>query len=679
MVKQRASFDSLVNNFLLLSVFLFPVTVLLVKGAGSLIFALVALTAIVVFFSKAFKTVFSREEKLLFYSCLFLFLMAMLTAWLGGFDNAAWKKMDTFLNLLLTVPVYFLFRHYFNGSRVIWIGLMAGVVLCGVVAIYELNVGPLYGGFQGRAKAATHPILFADITLSMSFMVLISATVIKQWNAKVIMTLVLILLFGLTAVVLSQSRGAWVVVPFLMILVLWQLSAVISKKMVTASVVAGLVVVVVAYFVPATGLKSRTDTTISNVQKYAEGTHKSTSIGTRFEMWSASLTIFNTNPVHGVGWGNYKEAARDLVDQGVVSKSAASWNHPHNQFLSAMSNGGMLMLFALLLFTLVPLLLFKRLLYMGDAKVKAYALSGITLIVSYAGFGLSESIFERSIPTVFYAFYLALLFAMAYRAKEECSQQKIERTEKLSVIVIAYNEVDRLGDCLASVKDWADEIIVFDNGSSDGTIELARQYTDQVFVTDWPGFGPQKQRALEQSQYDWVLSIDADERLTPELRVEIDKVLSSGPKEIAFRIPWAVTIYNKRLDFGRSGRAPLRLFKKKGAKFSEASVHEKVLLPAGRVGLLNERLLHYTHRNLQHAVKKFNDYAWLWGTERFAKGKRVTFVTPIFNSLWTFIVTYFLRLGMLDGFRGLVMAVHLSLYTFNKYTVLWTLEKQQDN
>lgn len=331
---------------------------------------------------------------------------------------------------------------------------------------------------------------------------------------------------------------------------------------------------------------------------------------------------------------------------------------------------------AFFIFLYLSFELFRRLSRFGHEKVKKYAAAGIMFVVAFTVYFLYSLYQQQAVNVTLPVFYLAMMFALAYCSKDEVSMQGIKRTKKLSVTVIAYNEVDRLGDCLKSVSGWADEIIVFDNGSTDGTIELAKTYTDNVFVTDWPGFGKQKQRALEKAQYDWVLSIDADERVTPALKVEIDRMLSSDPKEIAYRIPWAVTIYNKRLDFGRSGRAPLRLFRKAGARFSDASVHEKVLLPEGKVGLLQERLLHYTHRNLNHAVRKFNDYAWLWGTERFEKGKRVTFIAPIFHGLWTFFVIYFLRLGMLDGFRGLVMAVHLSLYTFNKYTVLWTLEKQ---
>lgn len=674
-----SSQNSLVEKIVSLGVFLFPVLILTVDYAASVIFVLFFILSLPVLFKALKHRDFSRDEKLLFYSCSLLLPVAMFTSWLGGYDDNAWNKMDGFLDILIAIPLYFLFKEKLKNTNTIWYGLLVAVIVCGLVAIYEKVYGSLYPGFGDRAKGTTHPILFADITLTMCFMLLLAATTLKKLNIKVIAVLGLVLLFGLIAVILSQSRGAWVIVPVFMLFLFWQVKSRVSLKAINIGVLTIVITSLVAYVIPETGLQKRIETTFTNIEKYDQGKNKGSSIGTRFEMWKTAWMIFKENPLAGVGWGNYKESAMEKVEQGLVNKSAASWNHPHNEILSVMANGGLLMLFAMVVFYTVPLLLFIRLLKLKNPEIKALALAGVVLIVGYIGYGLSEAILERSLPTKFIAFYLALLLAQAYRLKELANLEKNERNAKLSVTVIAYNEVDRLGDCLASVKDWADEIIVFDNGSTDGTIELAKQYTDKVFVTDWPGFGKQKQRALDKTQYEWILSIDADERLTPSLRAEIDRTLSDNPEEVAFRIPWAVTIYNKRLDFGRSGRAPLRLFRKQGAKFSEATVHEKVLLPEGKVGMLHERLLHYTHRNLNHAVRKFNDYAWLWGTERFEKGKRCTFVAPVFHGTWTFFVIYFLRLGVLDGFRGLIMAVHLSLYTFNKYAVLWTLEKQQNN
>ncbi|MFQ5486277.1 MAG: glycosyltransferase family 2 protein, partial [Desulfobacterales bacterium] len=187
-----------------------------------------------------------------------------------------------------------------------------------------------------------------------------------------------------------------------------------------------------------------------------------------------------------------------------------------------------------------------------------------------------------------------------------------------------------------------------------------------------------KQRALEKAKGDWVLSIDADEQVTPELRAEIDRALKDYFGTIAFRIPWAVHIFDKRLDFGRSGRAPLRLFKREGAHFSDAQVHEKIILPPGKIGMLQNRLLHFTHRNLLQGLDKFAQYSWLWAQQKQKKGQKTGLANALLHSCWEFFHIYFIRLGFLDGRRGLLMAILFWQYTFNKYAALWSLPYSND-
>jgi (heptosyl)LPS beta-1,4-glucosyltransferase len=254
---------------------------------------------------------------------------------------------------------------------------------------------------------------------------------------------------------------------------------------------------------------------------------------------------------------------------------------------------------------------------------------------------------------------------------------KSDQDLSLSVIVIAQDEADRIARCLASVKPIADEIIVLDSGSSDDTVKIARQFTRQVHQTDWPGYGPQKQRALAMAGCDWVLSIDADEALTPELQAEIRILLQKDPLEIAFHLPWAVTVFGKRLDHGRSARAPLRLFRRKGARFSNAQVHEKVILPPGKTGKLKGRLLHYAHRDFGQYLKKNAKYAWLGAEERYRKGKKGQGLTgAVFRALLVFTQVYFIRGGFMDGRVGFLVAVLYSQGAFNKYAGLWTLRRR---
>lgn len=247
----------------------------------------------------------------------------------------------------------------------------------------------------------------------------------------------------------------------------------------------------------------------------------------------------------------------------------------------------------------------------------------------------------------------------------------------LSVTIITKDEEDRLPICLESVKDLADEIIVLDSGSTDNTVEIARQYTDHVFETDWPGYGVQKQRALEKASGDWVLAIDADEALTPELQVEIKAMLAQDVAEVGFYLPWAVTIFGKRLDHGRSARAPLRLFRREGSRFTNAQVHETVLLPAGKTAKMKGRLLHFTHRDFGETLYKNAHYAWLGAQKRYDVRKKGGLFGATLRGILVFLQVYFVRGGFLDGRVGFLMAVMYSQGAFNKYAGLWTLYRQE--
>lgn len=252
-----------------------------------------------------------------------------------------------------------------------------------------------------------------------------------------------------------------------------------------------------------------------------------------------------------------------------------------------------------------------------------------------------------------------------------------QRKYSLSVTVITKNEADRLAMCLDSIHALADEIIVFDSGSTDATVEIARQYTDKIWQTDWPGYGVQKQRALDQAQYDWVLAIDADEVLDDQLQESLAKFLDEDRGDIAAaKMKWGVTLYQKRLDYGRSARSPLRLVWREGASFSSDLVHERLTPSPGRVKQLDGRLLHFTHRNFGHALSKSSTYAWLGSQKYFDKGRRCNnLLSPTLRGFWTFILIYFIRGGFLDGSVGYLVAVNYAQNSYNKYAGLWTLTR----
>lgn len=239
----------------------------------------------------------------------------------------------------------------------------------------------------------------------------------------------------------------------------------------------------------------------------------------------------------------------------------------------------------------------------------------------------------------------------------------------LSVIIITKNEASNIERCLSSVK-WADEIIVLDCGSSDNTVELCKTYTDRIFVTDdWPGFGIQKQRALEHARCDWVLSIDADEQVTPELHVEIEQAIKNN-QFFGFKIPRISSYCGRDITHGDwRDDFVLRLFKRKHGKFSPDLVHERIIV-SGAISNLTKHLLHESFINSSEVLDKINIYSTLGAQKLHAAGKRTSIVTAIFKAVWTFFRGYILRSGFLDGRQGLMLAISNAEGTYYKYVKL---------
>lgn len=249
----------------------------------------------------------------------------------------------------------------------------------------------------------------------------------------------------------------------------------------------------------------------------------------------------------------------------------------------------------------------------------------------------------------------------------------------LSVILITKNEADRVEKCLLSIKNLADEIIVLDSGSIDQTVAICEKYTDKVTITDWPGFGIQKQRALNKASCDWVLSIDADEALDTEMQSQLLKLLSKDHiDKDAYKLPWGVTLYGKTLKYGRSARSVLRLFKREGAEYTLDEVHETVIPVGNNIGKIKGLLLHYTHRNFKHGLDKAADYAWLGAKKYHRKGRRSPGLSvALLRAIWTFFLIYILRRGFLDGSIGFIMAMTYAQVNFNKHVGLWLLENER--
>jgi len=242
----------------------------------------------------------------------------------------------------------------------------------------------------------------------------------------------------------------------------------------------------------------------------------------------------------------------------------------------------------------------------------------------------------------------------------------------ISVILITLNEEENIIPCLESVQ-WADEIVVVDSQSQDRTVELAKRFTDKVIISEWQGYANNKNLALGYATSDWILWIDADERVPPALANEIRETIQKNPRENGFEVA------RKAFFLGRwikhCGWYPgyvLRLFRRNKARFNENLVHEGLELEGDR-GRLQHPLLHFTDNTLEHYLWKFNRYTSLAAKELAQKNRHAGFMTIFLHSLHAFIKMYIFKLGFLDGVEGLILCLLSPKYVGIKYAKLWEI------
>jgi glycosyltransferase involved in cell wall biosynthesis len=240
--------------------------------------------------------------------------------------------------------------------------------------------------------------------------------------------------------------------------------------------------------------------------------------------------------------------------------------------------------------------------------------------------------------------------------------------QKISATIITKNEESNIAGCLESLS-WTDEIVVLDCGSEDRTLEIAKKYTDRVFVEAWRGQGDQKNRAVELAQGPWIFSIDADERATPELAREIQDAIGRGEKDA-----YAMRRKNFYKDqwINHCGWWPdwvKRVFVKGKAQFSTDVIHDSLQVPTS-IGKLNYPIIHYSFKSPEDFLKRAFWYAHHQAREMHAQGRKASAWTAIFHALYALFQTYILRLGFLNGAAGLLVAVSNGIGVFYRYMML---------
>lgn len=248
--------------------------------------------------------------------------------------------------------------------------------------------------------------------------------------------------------------------------------------------------------------------------------------------------------------------------------------------------------------------------------------------------------------------------------------------QKLSVIIITKNEEKNIERAINSVKEIADEVLVIDSGSTDRTVEIAKQLGAKTIFNEWRGFANQKNFGIYQASNDWVLVVDADEEVSPKLRKSIKAALTNH-KFDAYEIARKTYYLGEFLEYTWYPEWKLRLFRKDYVKF-EGDLHEDVkFLRECKVGRLEGDLYHYSYRDLYHQYIKTINYAREMAEIYHKKGKKFKLYRLIFSPVFIFIKNYFVKLGFLDGKRGFLVAMSSFFYTFLKYMFLYELELKE--
>ncbi len=245
---------------------------------------------------------------------------------------------------------------------------------------------------------------------------------------------------------------------------------------------------------------------------------------------------------------------------------------------------------------------------------------------------------------------------------------------KLSAIIIAKNEEQNIKRCISSLINCIDDIVVVvDNSSTDNTLQVVKSYNVNCIQADWMGYAKTKTFAIENTKYDWVLWIDADECLTEELKFELVNLKNTKAPYTAFKVARRAYFLGRWIKHcgWYPGYVP-RLFNKNESSFNNNEVHEE-LITNGLTGILKSDLEHYTDPNIFHYYEKFNKYTTLAANEMFAKPKKISRTDIILRPLFLFVKMYLFRFGFLDGFPGFVLSVFSANYVFTKYSKLWEL------
>ena len=419
-------------------------------------------------------------------------------------------------------------------------------------------------------------------------------------------------------------------------------------------------------------------------------------VGQRLALWGIALRAARHAPFTGVGFDGFGAETQRQRDTGELARDAlVLYQGPHNEYLAGLSAAGIPGLTVIVLFFWAPLVVGCRRFLRGQQTETALTL--VLFTASYAAFTMTDSLLDRQISLLAYVLLASWLMSASGPAAAAADFVGMGRPKGgagniapnvaavsagtvttadglsvpggLSVAIIACNEAHRIARCLKSVS-FADQIVVLDSGSTDDTVAIARGLGADVEVTpDWPGFGPQKNRALARCRYRWVLSIDADEQVSDALAAEILRVLREAPAEATVAGYWlrrSSRYCGQVIRHGLWGNdRVLRLFERQRGRFTDARVHESLVCD-GETRVLEGILVHDSVDSPEDARSKARRYAFLGAEALRARGRGGALQGGV-HAGWSFVRGYLLRAGFLDGRFGLTLARLNAAGTFWKY------------
>ena len=419
-------------------------------------------------------------------------------------------------------------------------------------------------------------------------------------------------------------------------------------------------------------------------------------VGQRLALWGIALRAARHAPFTGVGFDGFGAETQRQRDTGELARDAlVLYQGPHNEYLAGLSAAGIPGLIVIVLFFWAPLVVGCRRFLRGQQTETALML--VLFTASYAAFTMTDSLLDRQISLLAYVLLASWLMSAsgpaaaaagpagmggpkggagniapnvaAASAGTVTTADGLSVPGGLSVAIIACNEAHRIARCLQSVA-FADQVVVLDSGSTDDTVAIARGLGADVEVTpDWPGFGPQKNRALARCRYRWVLSIDADEQVSDALAAEILRVLREAPAEATVAGYWlrrSSRYCGQVIRHGLWGNdRVLRLFERQRGRFTDARVHESLVCD-GETRVLEGILVHDSVDSPEDARGKARRYAFLGAEALRARGRGGSLQGGV-HAGWSFVRGYLLRAGFLDGRFGLTLARLNAAGTFWKY------------